>query len=274
MKTVLELEDIAGKAVKAALNQQWQQAADLNREILAENPESIESNNRLARALQELGHVDDARQAYQRVLELDPYNTIAQKNLTKLEQGTSTGSATIANNELFLEEPGKTRSVVIEKPNQKKLTTHSSGELLKLELKNDQLALVAGNGDVLGYLESTLSSHLTKLIQLGNEYSAYLLNAADNPQAFLRETKQSTAGSKFISFARTSPIGGNLSTPKSLHKDVDDLVQDGVMADEDLDNWDTEDSSDTPGADDDFDAVSFEQMREEEEGTFSGRDDY
>lgn len=274
MKTVLELEDLAGKAVKAALNQQWQEALELNQEILAENSESIESLNRLARAYQELGQIEDARKAYQQVLELDPYNTIAQKNLSKLEQGSSAGSSTIANKELFLEEPGKTRSVTVSRPNQKKLSNHSSGEQLRLEQKNDQLALIASNGDLIGYLEPTLSNHLIKLIQLGNEYTAYLLNTSENPQAFLRETKQSAAGSKFISFARTSPIGGNLSTPKSLRKDDDESPQDGNLSEEDLDNWDAEDSSDASGVDDDFDSVSFEQMREEEEGAYNSRDDY
>lgn len=273
MKTVLELEDLAGKAVKAALNQQWQLAIELNQEILTENPESIESNNRLARAFQELGKIKDARKTYQRVLELDPYNSIAQKNLSKLEQGSSSGSAAIINKDLFLEEPGKTRSTSIHRPNHKKLSSHSSGEELRLEQKNDQLALVAHNGDSLGYVESNLSTHLLKLMQLGNEYSAHLLNATENPQVFLRETKQSTAGSKFISFARTSPISSNLSTPKSLRKD-DDNPQDGILTDEDLDNWDTDDSSDAPSADDDFDSVSFEQMREEEEGSYSTRDEY
>ncbi len=274
MKTVLELEDLASKAIKAALNQQWQQAAEINQEILAEIPDSIESNNRLARAYQEMGQIENARGAYQRVLELDPYNTIAQKNVSKLEQGSSSGSSTIVNKELFLEEPGKTRSVSIHKPNQKKLTAHSSGEELSLKPKKDMLSLVAANGDVVGYVDSVLSSHLIKLIQLGNEYTAYLLNTSDNPQAFLRETKQSAAGSKFISFARTSPISGNLSTPKSLRKVDEDLAQEGSLSDEDLDNWDADDSSEASSANADFDSVSFEQMREEEESTYNARDEY
>lgn len=273
MKTVLELEDLAGKAIKAALNQQWQLAIELNQEILHETPDSIESNNRLARAFQESGQTEEARKTYARVLELDPYNSIAQKNLSKLEQGSSSRSTTIVNKELFLEEPGKTRSIAIHKPNNKKLSSHSSGEELKLEPKNDQLALIASNGDVLGYVDAALSNHLIKLIKLGNEYTAYLLNTSENPQAFLRETKQSAAGSKFISFARTSPITGNVSTPKSIHKSIDDSPQD-MLSDEDLDNWDSDDSADSPASDDDFDAVSFEQMREDEESALNGRDDY
>src|SRR3546814_9985445 len=55
---------------------------------------------------------------------------------------------------------------------------------------------------------------------------------------------QSTAGSKFISFARTSPISGNLSTPKSLHKDDDSSQESSLnLNDEEMDNWDADEAS-------------------------------
>src|SRR5690349_1991173 len=102
MKTVLELEELANKAIKAALDHQWSTAIELNTEYLADSPDSIEATNRLARAYQESGQSQLSKQTYQKVLELDPYNAIARKNLDKLEQGKA--STSTISTELFLEE--------------------------------------------------------------------------------------------------------------------------------------------------------------------------
>ena|SRR5690606_28328087 len=273
MKTVLELEDLANKAVKAALNQKWQEATELNQEILDETPDSIEANNRLARAYQELGNKDLAKKSYERVLELDPYNTIAQKNLEKLKNGSNAASATISK-ELFLEEPGKTRSTEIVRPQAKKLSQYSSGEAVTLEDRKGQLALISAKGELLGYLNPELSNHLLKLMALGNHYTAHLMNTSQSPQVFLREVKQSAAASKFVSFARTSGPGGKLSSPKLRRKDDESPIE-TMISDEDLDNWDADDSQGDEGLDDadDFNSVSLEQLRDDEDGGYSSRRD-
>src|SRR5258708_38031240 len=72
------------KAIDAALNCQWQQALELNLEIIKQEPNSVECLNRLAKAYFELGNLKDSGKFYKDVLELDPYNSIAQKNLKKI----------------------------------------------------------------------------------------------------------------------------------------------------------------------------------------------
>ncbi len=108
MKSVLELEDIASLAIRAALTQQWAEAIRLNQEILVESHDSIEALNRLGRAYKESREIDKAKETFQKTLSFDPYNPIALKNLEKLHQGVRSSSAGVAH-ELFLEEPGKTR---------------------------------------------------------------------------------------------------------------------------------------------------------------------
>lgn len=271
MKTVLELEDLANKAVKAALNQKWQEAIDINQEILDEMPDSIEAHNRQARAFQELGNKDLAEQAYARVLELDPYNAIAQKNLDKLKSGSNSGSTTISN-ELFLEEPGKTRSTEIVRPQTKNLSQYSSGEPLTLEDRKGQLALISTKGKVLGYLNPELSGHLIKLMALGNQYSAHLMTTGEHPHVFLRETKQSAAAARFVSFTRTSAKSGKLNSPK-LRRSHSESAIDSNISDDDLDNWDSDDGQADSSLDDadDFNAVSLEQLRDEEDNSYPSR---
>lgn len=59
-------------------------AVAVNRAIIARLPADIPSHNRLGRAYQALGLVDQARRAFEAVRELDPANTIAAKRLREL----------------------------------------------------------------------------------------------------------------------------------------------------------------------------------------------
>src|SRR5260221_12334798 len=72
------------KAIDAALSCNWQQALELNLEIIKQEPNSIECLNRLAKAYLELGNLKESQKFYKDVLDLDPYNSIAQKNLKKI----------------------------------------------------------------------------------------------------------------------------------------------------------------------------------------------
>ena len=74
----------AEQAIALALESKWEEAAALNRQILASFPNDVDSWNRLGKALIELGRFRDARDAYQKSIELDPVNKIAKRNLDRL----------------------------------------------------------------------------------------------------------------------------------------------------------------------------------------------
>ena len=86
------------KAIQLAMQNKWQEAAELNRQILAVFPDDVDTLNRLGKALMELGQYADARDQYQRASKLDPSNGIAQKNLVRLtklaDEADSISSAT------------------------------------------------------------------------------------------------------------------------------------------------------------------------------------
>jgi tetratricopeptide (TPR) repeat protein len=274
MKTVLELEDLATHAIKAALSQQWPQAIDLNQQILTEDPQSVEAANRLARAYHEQGELELAKTTYKKVLAIDAYNAIAQKNLAKLELGGTQISKAISQ-EAFLEEPGKTRTAKMVDLQKKRLASLTSGEKLGLEPHQGRLALTTSHGGVVGFIEDDLASHLLNLMHLGNIYSAHLMNTTGAPQVFLRETSQSEKAAKFVSFARAHTTPLNPSSVKS------GLGDDFVAGEEDGENWEgdnlgDENSDESP--DDDFSSMSLESMREEEDTDYGSnrgaRDDY
>ena len=80
------------QAIQTALSGDWTHAILLNQEILTENPDDIDTMNRLAFAFMSAGQVKDAKQVYQRVLELDFKNPIALRNLKRLSNVTNTKS--------------------------------------------------------------------------------------------------------------------------------------------------------------------------------------
>jgi tetratricopeptide (TPR) repeat protein len=71
-------------AINAALQCSWQEALDINNRLKELEPENTECLNRMAKAYFELGKYTDAKKIYQKVLEIDPYNTIAEKNFKRI----------------------------------------------------------------------------------------------------------------------------------------------------------------------------------------------
>ena len=78
--------DWGKEAIDLALKGEWQRATEVNQAILALHPDDVEAMNRLGKAFMELGEYDRAREVLTQVVEKAPYNTIARKNLARLDQ--------------------------------------------------------------------------------------------------------------------------------------------------------------------------------------------
>ena len=75
---------LAEQAIANAAAGQWSDAAETNRKLLELGPEA-DAENRLAKALWELGELGAAREHYQAALALDPTNRIAERNIDRLK---------------------------------------------------------------------------------------------------------------------------------------------------------------------------------------------
>ena len=73
------------QAVQFAAQSRWEDAIAANRAILAAFPEDAEAYNRLGKSLGETGKIKEAREAYQKALEIEPTNSIARENLERAE---------------------------------------------------------------------------------------------------------------------------------------------------------------------------------------------
>lgn len=197
----LDLQTIDKLAIEAALHSQWKEAIDLNKQIINEEPDNIACLNRLGRALFETGQYLESKKVYQKVLELDPYNIIAQKNLKRLAPfkkdgapiSTNSGSNPMISASLLLEEPGITQSVTLIKVAEpQRLLTLSPGMMIKLAPKNRGICVFDHDNHYLGALPDDTSHLLIKLMAGGNEYQALIKSVKSNSiTVLIRETFRS-----------------------------------------------------------------------------------
>src|SRR5262252_5135068 len=133
------------QAISLAMKNRWDEAAQVNREILDVFPNEVDAYNRLGKALTELGRYGEARDAYAQAVKLDPLNGIASKNLQRLGKLAAEGSAAPAPSpvdpRLFIEESGKTTLTQLTADMRRAEATAklSAGDQLQLERRGNQV---------------------------------------------------------------------------------------------------------------------------------------
>ncbi len=221
---------LSNKAIEAALVFNWTEAIELNKEIVKTTPENVDCLNRLARAYFEIGKYQQAKKIYQQVLELDPYNTIAQKNLKRassfkknLEDGEvkehlQTQAISPAS---FLEEPGITKAVTLIKVAEpQKLSKLCSGIMVNLVAKNRGISITDQEGHYLGVLPDDTGHLLLRLIKGGNKYQAIIKSVKTNGLTILiREIFRSKKFRNQSSFLDSTSVSTYSSDNISLSYD-------------------------------------------------------
>ncbi len=185
-------------AIQAALANDWEKAINTNKSILKENPEDINSMNRLAFALTQIRKLDEAKKLYKKILTIDKYNTIARKNLEKIESYPKSSKAQFQNTifalspSLFIEEPGKTKTVTLTNIAPSSILSHINiGDETVLFPKRHSLEVRTRNKVYLGALPDDIAFRLLRLIKAGNSYQANIKNVSKNSiSVFIREIKK------------------------------------------------------------------------------------
>lgn len=197
---------LKSQAIQTALHGNWENAILLNLEILRENPLDIDTMNRLAFAYSSQGNIKKAKEIYTSVLELDVQNPIATKNLKRLSgMDHKLPAPAIIMNNIFIEEPGKTKVIELLNIADKKITSNlNCGELLMLSIKRSKIFVLDTNNKYIGMLPDDISRRLTEFIGGGNTYDAYVKIANSNKVViFIRETKKVTKFKNQQSFTQS-----------------------------------------------------------------------
>lgn len=198
------------QAISLAMKNRWDEAAQLNREILDVFPNEVDAYNRLGKALTELGRYAEARDAYAQAVKLDPLNGIASKNLQRLGKLAAEGSAAPAPSpvdpRLFIEESGKTTLTQLTDIRRTEAAAKlSAGDQLQLARRGNQVVVADHAGTEIGRIEPKLEQDLIRLLDIGNQYSVFVTAASEQTvHVIIRETHRSAAMGNRPSFRPTA----------------------------------------------------------------------
>lgn len=186
MSDLPSVSDLQKQAIVAALNCHWPEALRLNLELIKHEPNNVECLNRLAKAYFELGNFKEAQKFYKEVLDLDPYNSIAQKNLKKIAVAKDSNNLTnhyipTLSPSFFVSEPGITKSVTLIKVAEpQRLMSLSAGTQVNLIVKNRGICITDMDGKYLGVLPDDIAFHLIRLCKGGNRYQVFIQSVKQN----------------------------------------------------------------------------------------------
>jgi tetratricopeptide (TPR) repeat protein len=236
---------LAEQAISQAAVGGWADAAETNRRLLELGPDA-EAENRLAKALWELGELGAAREHYQAALALDPTNRIAERNIDRLRTllvaaGEKTVPATAGSKapvRIFVEETGKTGfAQLIDLADPKTLAQVNPGDAVELTPEGNRLVAIS-NGVRIGVVEPRVAARLLKLIADGNKYSAGVTSlGAVDVRIIIREIYQDPRNYGKVSFptaAKSSDLrpytkGTLLREDEELEEDLEeDLEDEGI----------------------------------------------
>jgi len=244
---------LAEQAINLAMSNQWQQAIELNTRLVEEFTPDAEAYNRLGKAYAQLGRNSDARGAYEAALKIDPTNTIAQRNVTRLAAlkdeapvAGEEGAHRQADPAFFIEETGKTVATSIFCDASKETLAHvAASDMLGMRPEGDTVIVTTEGGDRLGPLEGKLSARLIELQEGGNTYAIAAISINPNKRelrALVREMRQAPQMAGRVSFPPETGstvrayIRGGIIRDERLDEDDDDLTDEGesVADEEDL----------------------------------------
>jgi hypothetical protein len=165
----------ADEAVQLAIAGKWDDAVKLNKFIVESFGGDEETQNRLGKALSELGKLKDAKAAYEVALKINPMNSIAKKNAARLntllhqKEGLKVGGTKVDLN-LFVEEMGKTVITLVEGSSPDICSKVAAGDIAELKIDGDGIVAETSRGVRLGTLEAKLARRLIKFMRGGNKY--------------------------------------------------------------------------------------------------------
>ncbi|MFV9503399.1 MAG: tetratricopeptide repeat protein [Oscillochloridaceae bacterium umkhey_bin13] len=231
------------KAIERAAMNRWDEAVEINRQIL-QLGEDVDTYNRLGKGLMEVGHFTEAHDAYQQALRLTPTNSIARKNVARLEaliaRGYGSGQANRKPRQqvdlrMFITETGRTAiTTLIDVPRSPAVEALVTGEKMDFRVEGRMVYVIDADGTVVGRLEPKLGQRLAELINGGNRYLAAI--AQSDPRSvrlLIRETYQDPSQRNRISFP--GKLGEGAAYVSSLrYEEYEDLLDDDDGSDDDV----------------------------------------
>ncbi len=233
------------RAIALAMQGRWREAIAVNESLIKNFANDVDAYNRLGRAHMELGEYPEARQAYGRALELDPYNVIARKNLKRLQQLGEVGEAAGDSDQRvephgFIEETGKAGVLSLgQLAPAAVLASVVAGDEVNLKAEGSALVAKTRRDVYLGQVDPRYGKRLIGLINGGNRYSARVVSINEDAVSIIvREIYQHPSQMGQLSFPpkafeRMRPlVGDRLLRYERTYEETDEESGYSIVEDE------------------------------------------
>lgn len=203
---------LAQKSIALALIGNWKEAIKVNKEILKESPADTDTLNRLAKAYFESGNSAKAKNVCQKIIKIDPINSIAVKNLAKWKgiKEKCPSETKPSSTASFIEESGRTKLVSLLNLGDAKIIGNLNiCDEVKLAAHTHRVSLTTVDGKYIGRLPDDLALRLRGLISLGNIYQVFIKSIDQKGiKVFIKEIQKSKKTKNTPSFPMTSSERG------------------------------------------------------------------
>jgi len=206
---MFELDKLQQQAVDFAIKNNWEKAIEINKQIISLNEKNLEAWLRLGFSYFQSGNLSQAEKSYQEALKIQPANQIARENLKKIHilgKESSLKKITINktkyNPQLFIEEPGKTKTVsLIELCQKNVLAKLAIGEEVFLKFKRRKVNVKNSQGKHIGCLPDDLSRRLSLFVSAKSFYRVFIKEITlSKVVVIIREIKKGRKVAHYISF--------------------------------------------------------------------------
>ncbi len=198
-------------AIQLAIQSQWGEAISINKQILTleEDPATY---NRMGKAYMEQGLYTEAYEVYQECMTINPSNSIARKNLSRIdallargiENVTTRNTRIQVDQRLFITEAGKTViTSLVDVPRSGPVEALNTSEPVELvqEPGNPNILVHDVDGNFIGHIEPRLAQRLHELLNSGNRFIAAIVQCDTRKiQILIREIFQHASQLGKVSF--------------------------------------------------------------------------
>ncbi|OGK37418.1 hypothetical protein A3F03_04210 [Candidatus Roizmanbacteria bacterium RIFCSPHIGHO2_12_FULL_41_11] len=227
------LEQLEEQAINAALKHQWDEAILLNKQIISLDQVNFGTYLRLGFAYMQKHELAKAKTFYRKILKMQPVNRIALENLEKikiLEKRKKTILNTTNSNlnpNVFLEIPGKTKTVKLVKLGQKEeLAGLIIGQEVQLKQKKRKIEIRTQQNDYIGSLPDDVSQRLKYFIKEKSTYTCFIKETSlTEVVVFIKEETKGRKVQRYLSFAQNP------------HTVMSDIKQEETSEHEDEEEW-------------------------------------
>jgi len=231
------LDILKKEAIEAAMSGNWHKGIKLNKKIITEAPDNLNSYLRLGFAHLQLGDLSNAKKAYLKALKIQPGNQIALNNLEKIKilKNKSENALSKEKNQLYLDPnlflniPGKTKVVSLINLGQISILAKLKvGQKIYLKIKKRRVEARTETDEYIGALPDDISKRLILFLKAKTQYISFIKEVTKkNVDVFIKEEKRGRKVRHYPSF------------PKNLQEDIKTIEEQEETGEEEIDKEET-----------------------------------